>query len=265
MTATTPARRSGRRSEERELWLQRAALALALLAAWEAWGRLVSDRWTSRPSAMLVRLAEWASNDLARHIGVTFAEIGAGLAIGVPLGVVVGLVVGRSPRAGAVFRPFIVLLNSLPIVAMTPLLIMWFGLGMQPKIVLVAFVSFLLLFFNTFSGARAVDNDLLDSLTLMGATRWERFRKVVLPGSTSWIMAALKNALPYAFIAAVIGEMMLSQAGLGHLITRSAQQFDMTGVYTVLLLMMVLGALVNDLLARLERWLMRWRVPADNR
>lgn len=258
-------RNKARLSEERELWLQRAGLALALLIVWEAWGRLVSDRWTSRPSAILVRLGEWAANDLARHIGVTFAEIGIGLAIGVPLGVVLGLVIGRSPRVGAVFRPFIVLLNSLPIVAMTPLLIMWFGLGMQPKIVLVAFVSFLLLFFNTFSGARAVDDDLLDSLTLMGATRWERFRKVALPGCTSWIMAGLKNALPYAFIAAVIGEMMLSQAGLGHLITRSAQQFDMTGVYTVLLLLMVLGALVNDSMARLERRLLRWRAPADSR
>lgn len=250
---------------ERDLWLQRAGLALAVLAVWEAWGRIVSDRWTSRPSAMLVRLGEWAASDLGRHIAVTFTEILAGLAIGVPLGVLVGLVIGRSPRVGAVFRPFIVLLNSLPIVAMTPLLIMWFGLGMQPKIVLVAFVSFLLLFFNTFSGARAVDDDLLDSLTLMGATRWESFRKVALPGCTSWIMAGLKNVLPYAFIAAVIGEMMLSQAGLGHLITKAAQQFDMTGVYTVLLIMMVLGAAINDLMARLERWLLRWRTSTENR
>jgi len=256
---------SGRGARERELWLQRAGVAVTVLLIWELWGRLVSDRWTSRPSAMLVRLGDWMGGDLAYHVMVTFTEIITGLGIGVPLGVAVGLLVGRSARFGAVFRPFIVLLNSLPIVAMTPLLIMWFGLGMQPKIVLVAFVSFLLLFFNTFSGARAVDDDLLDSLTLMGATRWERFRKVALPACTTWIMAGLKNVLPYAFIAAVIGEMMLSQAGLGFLINKSAHQFDMTGVYTVLLIMMVLGALINDLMARLERWILRWRTPLEGR
>lgn len=259
------ASRTGADAGERTLWIHRGLLALALLAIWEAWGALVSDRWTSRPSLVLVRLGEWAAGDLARHVSVTFMEIGAGLAIGVPLGVLCGLVVGRSQRVGAVMRPFIVLLNSLPIVAMTPLLIMWFGLGMQPKIVLVAFVSFLLLFFNTFSGARAVDEDLVDSLILMGATRFEVFRKVVLRGCTSWIMAGLQNALPYAFIAAVIGEMMLSREGLGHLITKAAQQFDMTGVYAVLFLMMVLGALINDVTARVERRLLRWRPSADNR
>lgn len=245
------------------LWLQRGGLAFALLAIWEAWGQLISDRWTSRPSAILVRLGEWVGEDLFFHVGVTFTEIGAGLAIGVPLGVSLGLIVGRSPRIGVVFRPFIVMLNSLPIVAMTPLLIMWFGLGMQPKIVLVAFVSFLLMFFNTYSGARAVDDDLLDSLTLMGATRWERFLKVALPGCMSWIMAGFKNVLPYAFIAAVIGEMMLSQAGLGYLITRASHQFDMTGIYTVLFIMMILGAAINDAVARMERRMMRWRMPAN--
>lgn len=256
---------AGRGVRERQLWLQRAVVALVILLVWEAWGRLGSDRWTSRPSAMFARFYDWLGGDLAYHVMITFTEIIVGLGIGVPLGVAVGLVVGRSRRVGAVFRPFIVLLNSLPIVAMTPLLIMWFGLGMEPKIVLVAFASFLLLFFNTFSGARAVDDDLLDSLTLMGATPWERFRKVALPACTSWIMAGLKNVLPYAFIAAVIGEMMLSQAGLGFLINKAAQQFDMTGVYTVLLIMMVLGALINDLMARLERWILRWRAPMEGR
>jgi NitT/TauT family transport system permease protein len=130
---------------------------------------------------------------------------------------------------------------------------------MLPKIVLVAFVSFLLLFFNTFTGARAVDEEQLDALSLMGASAPERFFKVVLPGCTAWIMAGLKNALPYSLIAAVIGEMMVSRAGLGHLVSRAGQQFDMTGIYAGLFVLMILGAFLNEAVSRTERRLLRWR------
>ncbi len=246
-------------SDTAKLWLQRGILLAALLAFWEAFARLVTDRWTSSPAAIAGRLGQWMAGDLWYHVMITCTEIVAGLAIGIPLGVLAGMVLGRSIRLAAVFRPFIVLLNSLPIVALTPLLIMWFGLGMQPKIVLVAFVSFLLMFFNSFSGARSVDEELLDSLTLMGATARERFVKVVVPSCLTWTIAGLRNALPYALIAAVIGEMMLSRSGLGHLITRSAQQFDMTGIYTALFVLMVFGGLINEATTLMENRLLRWR------
>lgn len=246
-------------SESTTLWLQRGILLAALLVLWETFARLVSDRWISSPAAIAQRLGEWIADDLWFHLLVTCTEIAAGLAIGVPLGVLAGMLLGRSTRMAAVFRPFIVLLNSLPIVALTPLLIMWFGLGMQPKIVLVAFVSFLLMFFNAFSGARAVEDELMDSLELMGATPVERFVKVVVPSCLTWTIAGLRNALPYALIAAVIGEMMLSRNGLGHLITRSAQQFDMTGIYSALFVLMVLGGLVNEATTLVENRLLRWR------
>lgn len=242
-----------------QLAVQRLLFALLLLAMWEAAALIFSDRWISRPSAIAARLLEWMMGDLARHLSVTLIEILAGLAIGLPLGIALGIVLGRSHRIAVVFRPFVVTLNSLPIVALAPLLIMWFGLGMTPKIVLVAFVSFLLLFFNTFSGARAVDEEQVDTLTLMGATGLERFVKVVLPSCVAWIMAGVKNALPYALIGAVIGEMMLSREGLGHLITRSAQQFDMTGLYTTLFVLMVLGAAFNVAASMIEARLLRWR------
>jgi NitT/TauT family transport system permease protein len=246
-------------TDSSRLWVQRAVLLAAILASWEACARLISDRWISSPAAIAERLAQWMAGDLWYHMMITGTEIGAGLAIGIPLGVLTGMLLGRSQRMAAVFRPFIVLMNSLPIVALTPLLIMWFGLGMQPKIVLVAFVSFLLMFFNSFSGARAVDDELMDTLALMGANARERFVKVVVPSCLTWTIAGLKNALPYALIAAVIGEMMLSRNGLGHLITRSAQQFDMTGIYTALFVLMVVGAMINEATTLVENRLLRWR------
>lgn len=246
-------------SDTSRLSLQRGILFAALLILWEAVARLVSDRWVSSPLAIAQRLAEWITGELWANLLVTCTEIVSGLAIGLPLGIAIGMLLGRSVRAAAVFRPFIVLLNSLPIVALTPLLIMWFGLGMEPKVVLVAFVSFLLMFFNAFSGARAVDQGLLDSLELMGATGAERFVKVVVPSSLTWTVAGLRNALPYALIAAVIGEMMLSRNGLGHMITEAAQQFDMTGIYAALFVLMILGGLVNEATTLFENRLLRWR------
>lgn len=241
------------------LWRDRALLLGALLLLWQLAGTYVSDRWISTPWAILGRLADWTGRDLFMHLRVTLTEIMAGLAIGVPLGIFVGVTLGRLANVASVLRPYVVVMNSLPIVALAPLLIMWFGIGMLPKIVLVAFVSFLLLFFNTFSGARAVEEERIDTLALMGASPREQFTKVVLPDCTAWIFAGMKNALPYALIAAVIGEMMVSRAGLGHLVSRAGQQFDMTGIYAGLFVLMILGSVLNEAVALLERRLLRWR------
>src|SRR6478672_10153963 len=183
-------------SDAMKLALARGALLIALLIGWELFGRLVDSTWTSQPSDVAVQIATWAADGLAWHTAVTLTEMVIGLAIGVPGGILLGLWLGRSPRIAGLLYPFIVVLNSVPFVALAPLLIMWFGLGMQPKIALVALVSFLLLFFNTFAGAQAVDRDLIDSLALMGANRRERFRMAIAPACVTWIFAGLKNALP---------------------------------------------------------------------
>ena len=236
-----------------------------MLIGWELFGRLVDSTWTSQPSDVAVQIATWAADGLAWNIAVTLTEMVIGLAIGVPAGILLGMWLGRSPRVAGLLYPFIVVLNSVPVVALAPLLIMWFGLGMQPKIALVALVSFLLLFFNTFAGAQAVDRDLINSLALMGANRRERFRMAIAPACVTWIFAGLKNALPYALIAATIGEMMVARAGLGFLITSASAIFDMTALYAVLVVLMLLGAGINMLAERSEAWFLRWRPIAEAR
>jgi len=253
---------NGHKSELKRIWIPRIILVVVLLSVWEVFGRFVDATWTSQPSLIVVRLAQLAIDGLARHTVVTLTEIVLGLFIGVPSGVMIGMWLGRSTLTATLLRPIIVGLNAVPVVALSPLLIMWFGLGMMPKIALVTLVSFLLLFFNTFAGAQAVDRDWIATLQIMGATRREQFQKAVAPASIPWIMSGLKNALPYSLIAATIGEIMLAREGLGYLITDSASQFDMTGIYTSLFVMMMLGAVINEVAARLETWLLRWRVSA---
>jgi len=125
--------------------------------------------------------------------------------------------------------------------------------------VLVAISAFFVVFFNAFSGAQKVDQDLLQNLHLMGANRLETFVRVVVPASMAWIVAGLKIALPYALVAATTGEMLAARDGLGSLLAKAAARFDMTGVYSVLLILMLVGMSIANAAVRVENYLLRWR------
>ena len=182
-----------------------------------------------------------------------------GLTIGTCLGALAGLILGRSPVASTILRPIVVAFYSVPLVALAPLLIMFFGLDLLPKIILVSVVVFFLLLFSTMTGAESVDRDFIAMLQLMGATRRETFQKVVVPACIAWIVNGVKIALPYSLVAAVTAEMLGSRRGLGQLLTQASSQFDMTGIYAILFVLMLIGLLVAESAARMERWLLRWR------
>lgn len=243
---------------DRTVWWQ-IGLGIALLGAWEMAGHAEIGTWISRPTLVGNRLAVWAGGALWVHLGTTLAELIAGLIPGVTLGVLFGLVLGRSPRVAGVLRPIIVALYSIPLISLAPLFIMFFGIGMLPKIVLVAIVVFFLLFFNTFAGVDRVDNDLVAAVELMGANRAETFRKVVLPAATVWIIGGIKIAIPYALVATITGELLSAQRGLGYLLNRAGEQYDMTSLYAVLLILMMLGLVLSEAANRFERFSLRWR------
>lgn len=238
---------------------QQLLVGLAMLAAWEATGRLWGSTWISRPSLVGQQLWSWLLTDLHVHVLTTAAEMLAGLAIGTVFGVVAGMVLGRSGLLAVILRPVVVAFYSVPMVALAPLFIMFFGVGLMPKVVLVSIVVFFLIFFNTFAGVTTVDRDLIAVLELMGANRREQFQKVILPGCMTWIIGGIKVALPYALVAAVTGEMMAARSGLGSQISRAAASFDMTALYSALFILMLMGLAVSETASRLELWFLRWR------
>ena len=243
----------------RRLAVQQLALGIALIAVWEACGQVYGTTWISRPLLVGQQLWAWMRADLHVHVLTTLAEMLAGLSIGTLLGAAAGMLLGRSGLLAVILRPVVVTLYSVPMVALAPLFIMFFGVGILPKVILVAIVVFFLIFFNTFAGATNVDQDLISSLELMGANKREQFRKVILPGCMTWILGGVKVALPYALVAAVTGEMMAARGGLGSLISSAAASFDMTSLYTALFILMLLGLVVSETASRLELWLLRWR------
>jgi NitT/TauT family transport system permease protein len=245
--------------ERRSVLIWRVALFAIIVCGWEAYGRFVDATWFSRPSAVLVRLWVWAGDGLAGHIAVTLTEMIAGLLIGVPLGTLLGLVLGRLPVVAGLVRPIIFGLYSIPLVTLAPLFIFWFGLDLAPKIILVSIVTFFLLFFTTFAGVQTIDRELIENFRLLGATRAELFRKLIGPACLAWILSGLKIALPYALIAAVVGEMLLARAGLGFLLMFASQQIDMTGMFAALVVLMIAGVLVGEAVNLIERRILRWR------
>jgi NitT/TauT family transport system permease protein len=246
-----------RRGDPIIMW--QIAVGVALLIAWEAIGRLSGAEWTSRPSLIAVRLANWLEGSLYIHLATTLTEVVVGLIAGATLGALAGLLLGRAPIAGGILRPIIVAFYSIPLVALAPLFIMFFGLDMLPKIVLVTIVVFFLLFFNTFSGAGSVDHDLIAQVELMGSTPREVFQKIVAPACMVWIIGGIKIALPYALVAATTGEMLAARRGIGFLLSDAASQFDMTSLYAALFILMLLGLAVSETAAWCERHLLRWR------
>jgi NitT/TauT family transport system permease protein len=247
-------------TERRVVLFWRLVLLTFLLGGWELYGRFIDDAWFSRPSLIFGRIWMWAGNGLAMHVATTLTEMAGGLMIGVPLGALLGLVLGRLPVVAGVVRPIIFGLYSIPLVTLAPLFIFWFGLDLTPKIVLVAIVTFFLLFFTTFSGVQTIDRELIENYRLLGATRTELLRKLIAPACLAWILSALRIALPYSLIAAVVGEMLLARAGLGYLLMFASQQIDMTGMFAALFILMVAGVAVGEVVNLLERHLMRWRV-----
>lgn len=244
----------------RGTWLWQLAVGVALVALWQLAGVAFGTSWISSPALVSRKLATWfAAPAIYADIATTLTEMLVGLAIGVALGTIAGLLLGASPLVAHVCRPIVFAIYSVPLVSLAPLLLMIFGIGMLPKIVLVSTVVFFLVLFNTMRGVETVDADLVDVLRVMGSNRRERYRKVLLPSCLPWILSGVKVALPYALVAATVGEMMAARNGLGFLLAKSGQSFDVTSIYAVLFILTTLGLAVAEAGTRIETRLLRWR------
>ncbi|GGF51369.1 ABC transporter permease [Azorhizobium oxalatiphilum] len=251
----------GRSWRVSRIWVYRLLFAVGFLAFWQfASGRLADPFWISSPSAIFARLTEWVrAGTLQHNLLITFKETIAGFLMGATAGVLAACVAGASDTIRRTIDPFVTAIYGLPKVALAPLFIMWFGIGMAPKIVLAAVSVFFLVFFSTLSGVREVDRKMVDALRTMGADRLRIQRCVILPAAMPWIFTGLKLGLPYGFVGAVAAEMMASNAGIGFLTQNAAGQLDTAGVFAALFALMVVTSLLNEGLGRLEAWIFRWR------
>lgn len=241
--------------------LCRILVVLFLLAIWEvASSTFVDPFWISKPSDIFPKIWDWATTGfLWTNLAFTLEEALLGLLAGSVCGIALGLVLGHTPFVSALLQPIVSALYSMPRIALAPLFVLWFGIGIAPKVLLVAFIVFFLTFGNTYAGVRAVDRDLVDVLRVMGANRSEIVRKVVLPSSLNWIFVGLRLSAPYSIVGAVTGEFVASTQGIGYVLRAAAGVFDTTSVFAGLVVLMIVGFVVDQLLVLAERRQGRWR------
>jgi NitT/TauT family transport system permease protein len=252
----------GGRERSLTVFLLRAGLIAGMLVLWQ----VVSDAtdsafWISSPTAIWGQLTDWVSNgDLFFHLGITLQEMGLGLLFGATSGIAAGFVLGLSPTLARIFDPLIMAMYALPKLALAPLFVLWFGIGIVMKTVLTAVIVFFLVFYNTYAGVRDRDAELIDVLKVMGAERHHIIRKIVLPGAMSFVYVGLKLAIPYSLVGAIIGEIIASNRGLGYMLMSSAGAFNTKGVFAVLFVLTLISTFLNAVLNKTEEHVLRWKV-----
>lgn len=243
-------------------WGGRWLSPVLLLLLWELGSRsgLIPERTLAAPSAVLGTLLEMViSGELPSNLLVSFARVAAGLLIGVGLGLALGLVAGLSRSGELAVDPLMQIKRTIPALALTPLFIVWFGIGETPKIALIAFGTIFPVYLNLYSGIRSVDLRLLDAAKSFGLSRWEQVWHVVLPSALPSLLVGLRYALSVSILVLVVAEQINASAGLGYLIN-NARDFMRTDIIVVCLMVYAILGLGADWLVRsIEARALNWR------
>lgn len=245
----------------------RIIVVAALAGVWELMAggfganiNALDPMFFSRPSAVVVDLAiGFRNGELLSALFYTLQAALSGLVLGVASGLIVGLAFGYSRWLRILFDPIMVAFNSLPRPALGPILIIIFGLGLASKVFLSWSVVFFVVFYNTHAGIAAVDEDLTRAIRVMGASRLQVMRLVVVPSVLSWVFAALRVAVAYSLIGAIVGEFVGSTKGLGYDMMIAQGVLNIPRAYSILVLLMVVGLVMTELSKRVENRLLRWR------
>ena len=257
-------------------------ILVAVLAAWQyltgikAISKTPGLYWIdpffiSRPSAILERLLYLMSPRVRLTIWQmalsTVQSTVWGFLVGISTGFVAGLVLGRSDGLARIFQPYIVAFNSLPRIALVPLITMIFGFGLLAKIVLAWSIVFFIVFFNTFQGARSVDADLIHSARFLGASERQIMTTVIIPSALAWTFASLTPSISFALIGVVVGEFIGGESGggLGYLIIQSLGTLNAADMMVALLVLGVIGIVMALGIKQVEARLLRWRPEYQKR
>jgi NitT/TauT family transport system permease protein len=218
------------------------------LGVWNGWGNGDFSR-------CMVKF----DNNLWFATWVTLKNTFFGFLTGVSSGFVMGLILGRSDRLSTIFQPFITAVNSIPRIALAPIIVLAFGIGDSSKIVTSWIVVVFLVFYNTFAGARSVDEGFINAARLLGASEWQITRSVVIPSTMAWVFASLTPAISFALIGVIVGEFIGAEHGIGRLIIESEARGEASGMMVAVIILMIVGVILSALIWRLQVYLLRWQ------
>ena len=198
-----------------------------------------------------------------QHFDATLKEMAAGYVIGAVTGVALGFLCGRIKLLGDILNPYITLFNGIPKVALAPVFVIWFGIGLMSKIAIILTMVFFVVFINTFAGLRSVNEDYVAIVRIMGASGWQVVREVFLPATLPFIMVGLRAGIPFSVIGAVVGEFIASTKGLGFFINYNQGTYDTNGIFVGVTILALLVVVLDGLLSILEKRLLKWRPEVE--
>jgi NitT/TauT family transport system permease protein len=271
-TTTEPPRRRRLKARTRRrilLNLARLTLVVVVLGGWQIGvnTKHIDTFFWGSPKGVYDQLKVWitdgtAQGSLWEQISYTLQEAVLGFLIGVALGVVFGIALGRNQFLSDLLAPFIKIANSIPRIILGAIFTVAFGFGMESKVLLAVVLVFFGVFFNAFQGTREVDRNLMSNARILGASRWQVTRQVVLPSAFTWIIASLHVSFGFALIGALVGELLGANKGLGLLIRSAQNNFNMNGVLAGMVLVAIIALVAESLITLLEKRVLRWR-PAQ--
>lgn len=230
--------------------------------AWFRTNTFLDPFFISRPTLVIQKLYDWTVGAqrgfLWPHLASTVGATLLGLVIAVVTGFFAGLGLSQNRALAAVFNPFIVALNSLPRIAMVPLITMIFGLGLASKVVTAWFIVFFLIFFNAFKGGVNIEQHLINFCRTLGGSSRQIMLTVRIPNSLAWTFAALPNAVSFSLIGVVISEFVGSTTGMGYLIVTSLATMNSTDMFATITVLGIIGLVLVSLIGMVERWLLHW-------
>jgi len=224
-------------------------------------GCLVDEQghWTIWTKGAFHQCVAGMDNNLWIAALVTLKNTLTGFAVGVASGFLLGLLLGRSDRLARVFHPYIIAANSVPRIALAPIIILAFGIGDASKVVTAWLVVVFLVFFNTFEGVRSVDRDHISAARLLGASEWQITRTVVIPSASAWVFASLTPAISFALIGVIVGEFIGAEHGIGRMIIEAEARGEASGMMVAVFVLMVVGVALSSVVRRVQSYLLRWR------
>lgn len=234
-------------------------LLAALLALWEAAVRLAGvPKWLLPAPTQIVQAGVEAAPLLGPHIAQTMTETLLGLALALVAGVGLALLIDLSATLRRALYPLLVASQTIPILALAPLLIIWFGYGILPKVVVVTLVCFFPIAVGAADGLRAADPELVNLLRAMGASRRQIMTKVRVPAALPSFFSGYKIAVTYSVVGAIIGEWVGASTGLGIFMTRSAKGFATDRVFAAIAITSLLSIALFLMVLALERAMLPW-------
>jgi NitT/TauT family transport system permease protein len=253
--------------DRRSILAVQTALLIALLLVWEIGARvgLIEPRWFSSPSAIIVRFAhDCLRGPLVHDAWVTLVEIMVGFTAGTIGGIAFGVLLGFMHRLRRILMPYMQAIYGIPRPAMAPIFVLWFGIGIVSKMMLIFSLVYFVLVVYVLAGFRQINQNQIHLAHTLGASRFQVITKVIIPSVMPSIFAGMKLGIGLAIVGAVVGEFISSDAGLGHYILRASYSGDTVGIYAGLnglgIISLILVAVMEIVDRRLFNWQQEFRL-----